>query len=237
MNAWKNNTAFNFLIGLNLKEVLDDFWRGFTSKIAILITKAITPPSLLGILRKIAYANKKYHSGWMWTGVLRGLAGIKFSGSVDTKGKIIIIRKNKNNVTIAPIISFEVKKGWNWILSLFIEIFNGLDEPVEWSVIIWINAMAEIIKGNKKWSEKNRVKVGLLTENPPHNHFTIISPHTGIAEIMFVITVAAQKDICPHGRTYPKKAVAINIKIIITPEFQVCDNLNELIKIFFPMWM
>jgi hypothetical protein len=26
-------------------------------------TKAITPPNLLGIERKIAYANKKYHSG------------------------------------------------------------------------------------------------------------------------------------------------------------------------------
>lgn len=24
-----------------------------------------TPPSLLGIERKIAYANRKYHSGWM----------------------------------------------------------------------------------------------------------------------------------------------------------------------------
>jgi hypothetical protein len=29
------------------------------------ITKAITPPSLLGIDRRIAYANRKYHSGWM----------------------------------------------------------------------------------------------------------------------------------------------------------------------------
>jgi hypothetical protein len=26
-------------------------------------TNAITPPNLLGIDRKIAYANKKYHSG------------------------------------------------------------------------------------------------------------------------------------------------------------------------------
>jgi hypothetical protein len=33
------------------------------NKIAIDITKAITPPNLLGIDRKIAYANKKYHSG------------------------------------------------------------------------------------------------------------------------------------------------------------------------------
>jgi hypothetical protein len=27
--------------------------------------KATTPPNLLGMERKIAYANKKYHSGWI----------------------------------------------------------------------------------------------------------------------------------------------------------------------------
>jgi len=43
--------------------------------------KPITPPSLFGIDRKIAYANKKYHSGWIWMGEFRGLAGLKFSGS------------------------------------------------------------------------------------------------------------------------------------------------------------
>jgi hypothetical protein len=29
---------------------------------------------------------------------------------------------------------------------------------------------ATIIKGNKKWKEKNRVKVALSTANPPHSH-------------------------------------------------------------------
>jgi hypothetical protein len=33
------------------------------NKIAIEATNAITPPNLLGIARKIAYANRKYHSG------------------------------------------------------------------------------------------------------------------------------------------------------------------------------
>jgi hypothetical protein len=32
------------------------------NRIAIDIASAITPPSLLGIDRKIAYANRKYHS-------------------------------------------------------------------------------------------------------------------------------------------------------------------------------
>lgn len=47
----------------------------------IAMAKAITPPNLFGIDRRIAYANRKYHSGWMCTGVTSGLAGMKFSGS------------------------------------------------------------------------------------------------------------------------------------------------------------
>lgn len=35
------------------------------TRIRIERTKARTPPNLLGIDRKIAYANKKYHSGLM----------------------------------------------------------------------------------------------------------------------------------------------------------------------------
>lgn len=38
--------------------------------------RASTPPSLLGTDRKIAYANRKYHSGLMCGGVLSGLAGV-----------------------------------------------------------------------------------------------------------------------------------------------------------------
>ena len=46
------------------------------------LTNAITPPSLFGIERRIAYANKKYHSGWIWVGVTRGFEIIKFSLSI-----------------------------------------------------------------------------------------------------------------------------------------------------------
>lgn len=66
---------------------------GHKSKITIAQTKAITPPNLLGIARKIAYANKKYHSGWIWTGVTRELAGIKFSGSPKRFGCCKTIKK------------------------------------------------------------------------------------------------------------------------------------------------
>jgi len=36
---------------------------------------------------------------------------------------------------------------------------------------------------------------------------------------MFVITVAPQKLICPHGRMYPIKAVIMDIMKIVTPIF------------------
>jgi hypothetical protein len=39
-------------------------------------TRVTTPPSLLGIDGRIAYANRKYHSGLICGGVFRGLAGI-----------------------------------------------------------------------------------------------------------------------------------------------------------------
>lgn len=47
---------------------------------------ATTPPSLLGIDRRMAYAHRKYHSGLIWIGVTSGLAGIKFSGSPKRLG-------------------------------------------------------------------------------------------------------------------------------------------------------
>jgi len=59
---------------------------GIKIKIAIDITRAITPPNLLGIDRRMAYANKKYHSGWMWMGVTNGFAGMKFSVSPSILG-------------------------------------------------------------------------------------------------------------------------------------------------------
>jgi hypothetical protein len=40
-----------------------------------------------------------------------------------------------------------------------------------------------------------------------------------MADRRLVITVAPQNDICPHGRTYPMKAVAITNRRIITPIF------------------
>lgn len=42
-----------------------------------------------------------------------------------------------------------------------------------------------------------------------------------MADNRLVMTVAAQKDICPQTKTYPIKAVAITINIIKTPTVQV----------------
>lgn len=78
-----------------------------------------------------------------------------------------------------------------------------------------------MINGIMKWNVKNRVKVGLSTANPPQIHCTNLTPMYGIADSIFVITVAAQNLICPQGRTYPIKAAAIVAIIIITPIFQV----------------
>lgn len=65
------------------------------------------------------------------------------------------------------------------------------------------------MNGNRKWRAKNRTKVAFLTANPPQTHCTSLVPRYGMAERKLVITVAAQKLICPQGRTYPMNAVAI----------------------------
>ena len=83
--------------------------KGQISKIIIDIANAITPPNLLGIERKIAYAIKKYHSGWICTGVTKGLAGIKFSGSPSVQGKKKQIIINKVIITMKPNKSFDEK--------------------------------------------------------------------------------------------------------------------------------
>lgn len=41
------------------------------------------------------------------------------------------------------------------------------------------------------------------------------------------MTVAPQNDICPHGRTYPMKAVAITVNSKIIPMFQVSDSVKD----------
>lgn len=45
----------------------------------------------MGIERKIALANRKYYSGWMWTEVTKGLAGMKLSASPNIYGLINVI--------------------------------------------------------------------------------------------------------------------------------------------------
>ena len=64
---------------------------------------ATTPPSLLGIERRIAYAQRKYHSGIMCKGVTKGFAGMKFSGSPRIVGKkrTIVPRDRKKNINPA----------------------------------------------------------------------------------------------------------------------------------------
>lgn len=69
--------------------------------------------------------------------------------------------------------------------------------------------------------------MALSTANPPQIHSTKDFPIYGMAENRFVMTVAPQNLICPHGRTYPVNAVAI-VKIYrITPRFHVSWRLNE----------
>ncbi len=62
----------------------------------------------MGLDRKIAYANRKYHSGWMWIGVTKGLAGVKLSGSPRIYGSLSDKMDSTMNIIMNPTISFVV---------------------------------------------------------------------------------------------------------------------------------
>jgi len=133
--------------------------------------------------------------------VTKGLAEMKFSGSPSNQGSKID-RENKNvNIIIKPKTSFQRKKGSNFTLSKSLLVPKGLPEPLSCKKNKWSTDMAPIIKGNKKWRAKKRVRVALSTEKPPHSQKTISEPTYGMAEKRFVITVAPQKDIWPQGST------------------------------------
>lgn len=53
---------------------------------------------------------------------------------------------------------------------------RGLFDPVSWRKVRWIRVSPAIMKGNRKCRAKNRVNVGLSTENPPQVHSTIVWP-------------------------------------------------------------
>lgn len=187
----------------------------------------MTPPNLLGTERRIAYANRKYHSGWIWVGVIKGLAWIKFSGSPDTQGNRSVIIDSPLVIKTNLVMSLIVKYGWNGSLSVLADKPKGLFDPVWWRKSKWVAANLRIMNGTVKWKAKNRVKVAASTANPPHIHVTMSCPIYGIAENKLVITVAAQKDIWPQGSTYPIKAVAMVLRSRTIPINQVVEKTCE----------
>jgi len=149
--------------------------------------------------------------------VTRGFAGLKFSTSPRILGKLEIMIINIIEINEPGRRSFTENDGWNFILSVSVFVLLGLEDPfscniMRCTIISTINTI-----GRRKCSEKNRFRVGWDTDGPPQIHTTSSPPTRGIADRTPVITVAPQNDICPHGRTYPRKAVAIVMSIIITP--------------------
>lgn len=126
----------------------------------------------------------------------------------------------------------------NFVLSMFACRLVWLVEPFLWRSIRCTTISTIPIRGVTKCKEKNRFNVGCETENPPHIHITLLLPMYGMAEKMFVITVAPQKDICPQGRTYPRNAEAMNTTKIVRPLIHVwCFFFVDLFQIPRSMWV
>lgn len=53
---------------------------------------------------------------------------------------------------------------------------SGLLDPVSWRKVKCTRVSPTIRNGSRKCSAKNRVRVGLSTENPPQAHSTSVWP-------------------------------------------------------------
>lgn len=93
----------NWFQGLNSSPSLFlVFENGRINMIRSAARRATTPPNLFGIDRRIAYNQRKYHSGWIWIGVTKGFAFKKFSGSVNMLGINKIIERNISRAITYP---------------------------------------------------------------------------------------------------------------------------------------
>jgi len=153
----------------------------------------------------------------MCIGAISGFAGEKFSTSPSIFGWFDVNIIIKVIIVIIGKRSFSEYLGLNLILSICVVVLFGLEDPFSCSMIKCINIISMIAIGRMKCNEKNRFNVGFATEGPPQIHVTSSFPTIGIAVNTPVITVAPQNDICPQGRTYPRKAVAIVININTIP--------------------
>jgi len=131
----------------------------------------------------------------MCIGATSGFAGEKFStspkrfGELDRSSIIIVIVINIGRTSLREYI------GLNLILSVFVAVFVGLEDPFSCSIIRCTSIRTMITIGRMKCREKNRFSVGFDTEGPPQIHVTSSFPTSGIAVSTPVITVAPQNDI------------------------------------------
>jgi hypothetical protein len=75
-------------------------------------------------------------------------------------GSFRVSTVNIIKVIMNPAMSFTVKYGWSWILSVFLFNPGGLFDPVWCRNSRWINTIAAITNGIRKCNAKNRVNVG-----------------------------------------------------------------------------
>jgi len=88
------------------------------------------------------------------------LAGLKFSTSPSILGLFDRVMHRMMAMTKIVVMSLIDSSGLNFILSKFVIVFVGFDDPVSCSIIRWPITMVAISMGSRKCSEKNRFSVG-----------------------------------------------------------------------------
>lgn len=92
--------------------------------------RARTPPNFDGRERSTTYINRKYHSGWICSGAINGLAVLKFSISLRMFGVCETIIAIRVMIRMIIVLSLSENKGLNLILSIWGLEFVGLEDPL-----------------------------------------------------------------------------------------------------------
>lgn len=113
---------------------------------------------------------------------------------------------------------------------------NLVELPPLWSSSKCNIIITNISIGSKKWRVKNSFNIESLIKYLPQSQRTKVFPNKGMTVKRLVITVAAQQDIFPIGRTYPIKATIIATNSKSTPKTQIVESEYLLWKKAFNMW-
>jgi len=119
----------------------------------------MNPAFLLGRPFKIAYWDRKYHSGTICKGVSNPQSSNALSECEKEEIPKALWRRYRERIRMKGKKSFRKMKGKNGILLLILWLKGELEDR-KWRLKRWRIIKGERRNGNRKWKRKKRLNVG-----------------------------------------------------------------------------